>query len=101
MLWRSEFCNVLALYIRQRLLTLEECRTRLAQALELMSSREYPVALDRVLQLAATSHCTAYDCEFVALAQDLGITLVTVDKQILKDFPTIAVSLADFASTLD
>ena len=33
-----------------------------------------------------------YDCEFVALAQDLGVSLVTVDKQILEQFSYVAVS---------
>jgi predicted nucleic acid-binding protein len=47
-----------------------------------------------VLSLAAQSGCSAYDCEFVALAQDLRVPLVTTDRQILKAFPTVAVSPA-------
>ena len=39
------------------------------------------------------STCSAYDCEFVALARDLQIPLITVDRQILNDFPETAISL--------
>ena len=51
-----------------------------------------------VLDLAAASSCSAYDCEFVALAQDLGVRLVTVDKQVLKEFPTVAIALGEFVA---
>jgi len=58
-----------------------------------MKGWEYEVASFQVMELVASSECSAYDCEFVALAEDLGIPLVTVDKIILKEFPQIAVSL--------
>jgi predicted nucleic acid-binding protein len=51
---------------------------------------------NRVLRLAMESRCSAYDCEFVALAQDLGIPLVTVDRRLLNAFPSIAVSIHNF-----
>jgi predicted nucleic acid-binding protein len=46
------------------------------------------------LQLASASRCTAYDCEFVSLAMQLGVKLVTVDTALLRAFPQHAVSLA-------
>jgi predicted nucleic acid-binding protein len=66
------------------------------QAIDLMRHREFDVSSLQVLELAAASTCSAYDCEFVALAQDLGVPLVTVDRQILDQFPQIAVSLDSF-----
>jgi predicted nucleic acid-binding protein len=40
--------------------------------------------------------CSAYDCEFVALVQDIGVPLVTVDRQVLRAFPNVAISLDEF-----
>ncbi len=91
-LWRSEFRNALALYVRKGLLTLAAAQEIMDEALRLMTGREYEVVSSQVLRLAASSSCSAYDCEFVALAQDLGVPLVTVDKQVLDQFPQVAVS---------
>jgi predicted nucleic acid-binding protein len=96
LLWRSEFRNVLALYIRKHWLSLEASQQIMTEALDLMDDQEYEVDSNQVLKLAATSSCSAYDCEFVALAQELGVSLVTVDKQVLKEFPKVALSLTTF-----
>jgi predicted nucleic acid-binding protein len=93
LLWRSEFRNVLAFYVRQRRLSLEEAQQIMDEAMDLMIGQEYQVASSRVLSLAAKSRCSAYDCEFVSLAQDLGVPLVTVDKQVLEQFPAVTVPL--------
>jgi len=96
LLWRSEFRNVLALYIRKNILSLEDAVRIMETATVLMQGNEYEVASLQVLQLVAESTCSAYDCEFVALAQDLSIPLVTVDKRILGQFPQYAISLDEF-----
>lgn len=61
-----------------------------------MDGAEYAVSSTNVMRLVTKSSCSAYDCEFVALAQDLDISLVTTDKRILKAFPKTAVSLDEF-----
>lgn len=61
-------------------------------ALHLMADREYDVDSHQVLRLVTLSTCSAHDCEFVALAQELGASLVTMDKQILNDFPWLSPS---------
>ncbi len=97
LLWRSEFRNSLAGLVRRRALGLGEA-FRIAREAELvMAGREYAVVTDQVLQLAAHSGCTAYDCEFVALAQDLGVALVTSDRRVLGAFPDTAAALELFA----
>jgi predicted nucleic acid-binding protein len=53
----------------------------------------------QVLSLVAASNCSAYDCEFVALAQELGVVLVTVDKRLLDNFPDITASLSRFVAS--
>jgi predicted nucleic acid-binding protein len=99
LLWRSEFRNVLALYLRKRLLTSEDALEIIEQATAMMLGREYDVVSSRVLSLVAQSSCSAYDCEFVALAQDLGVPLVTMDKQILDQFPKVGVSLDKYLAS--
>jgi predicted nucleic acid-binding protein len=93
MLWRSEFRNVLATQVRRRSLTLALASAIQAEAEELMAGREYQVPSADVLRLAAESGCSAYDCEYVLLAQRMNARLVTSDKAVLAAFPGIAVPL--------
>jgi predicted nucleic acid-binding protein len=97
LLWRSEFRNVLALYLRQGLLSLEDAHQIMDEAMRLMRGMEYEVTSLRVLSLVASSSCSAYDCEFVALAQDLAVPVVTADRQVLDQFPETSISLDAFA----
>jgi hypothetical protein len=50
-----------------------------------------------VLELSIANGCSAYDGEFVLLAQDLGATLVTADPKLVSRFPATAVALSSFA----
>ena len=93
-LWRSEFRNVLSRYVRSNLMTLPQAIAWQAAAEELMLDRDYPVESDRVLTLAQASGCSAYDCEFVALAESLGVALITLDQRLLSAFPRVARALA-------
>ena len=93
LLWRSEMRNVLALYLRKGLLSLEDAQAMIKAASDLMHGGEYEVASDHVLALVKNSACSVYDCELVALARDLKVPLVTADRQILKDFPETALAL--------
>ena len=97
-LWCSEFRNVLAVYLRHGQLVLSDALELVATAESLVSGSEYQVESGRVLSLVAASSCSAYDCEFVALAQDLGVSLVTSDRQVLEAFPSVAVALDSFSS---
>ena len=101
LLWRSELRNVLALYIRKHLLSLADAQQIMREALLLMQGREYEVVSFQVLEFVAASACSAYDCEFVVLAADLGVSLVTVDKKVLKEFPKIAISLDEYIANLE
>lgn len=95
-LWRSEFRSILASYIRQRGLSLADAWQAHELAEGLLGAHEYSLAGQRVLELVVGSRCSAYDCEYVALADELGIPLVTADREVLRQFPDIAVSPARF-----
>ena len=86
-LWRSEWRNVLATYLRRDLLNLPAALALIEKAEAILSAHEQPVSSEQVLELASSSRCSAYDCEFVAAAQQLGVPLVTEDRMILAAFP--------------
>lgn len=96
-LWRSEFRSVLSMLLRRHNLALAEALEAAREAELLMAGREFTVETQTVLELAKESGCTAYDCEFVALASDLRVQLLTSDREILAAFPTRAVALEQFA----
>jgi predicted nucleic acid-binding protein len=98
MFWRSEFRKVLRLYMRQGKLSLAEAVQLMSEAELLFLGAEYPVDSEQVLRLVASSGCTAYDCEFVALAKQLGAPLVTTDDDVLRAFPETALALDAFVS---
>lgn len=93
-LWRSEFRNILSGYVRRKTLTFEQACSLQAEAEALLDGFEYDVQSRDVLELVRVSDCSAYDCEFIALAKKLGTKLVTMDKKLLKAFPQHAVSLS-------
>jgi len=96
-LCRSEFVNFLAQRVRRGDESLPDALLLLETALEALDEGEFPVDPQEVLRTAATSGCTGYDCEFVVLARRLGVPLVTEDRQVLRAFPGVAVSLEEFA----
>lgn len=95
-LWRSEFRSILAGYIRQRGLGLHDAWQAHELAEALFRGNEFTIRGERVLQLVAGSPCSAYDCEYVALAQELGVPLVTANRQVLRHFPAVAVRPREF-----
>ncbi len=58
-LWRSEFRNVLALYLRKSLITLEEALSLQSEMESLLRDREYEVRSFDVLTLTNQSGCSA------------------------------------------
>lgn len=95
LLWRSEFRNVLALYLRKGLIRFEQSLEIQAEMESLFQGREYEVASLEVLSLVNQSECLAYDCEFVALAKGLGVRLVTMDRKLVSSFPETGALLTD------
>ena len=95
--WRAEFRNVLAAGVRAGWLTEAEANTAYLNVQQDLDRNEFTVPTERVMQLVRNSDCSAYDCEYVALALDLGLPLVTTDKQVLRAFPKTAVALEKFA----
>lgn len=88
-LWRSEFRNLLAGYMRRGNLTFDQAFSLQTAAERLLNGREYEVDSESVLRLVSESNCSAYDCEFVVLAQRLGVPLVTMDGKVRRAFASL------------
>jgi predicted nucleic acid-binding protein len=91
-LWRSEFRNAVLGMIRARLVTPDDAAAVMRDVEETMGPHEYDVVTRDVLELALRSGCTAYDCEYVALAEALDVHLVTFDRELQRAFPERAVA---------
>ena len=97
-LWRSEFRNILALYMRKAIIDLDTAYHMQSQAEALLATNEYQVDSLSVLTLAQESGCSAYDCEFISLAKTLETTLITADRKLQKIFPRVAVSAKTYTA---
>lgn len=94
-LWQSEFRNVIAGYIR-RGMTLIQAKQVMEDAILTLENRQVLPSSEKILDLISETDCTAYDCEFIALAQQLDVSLVTADKQLLSRYPNSTISLEEF-----
>jgi predicted nucleic acid-binding protein len=97
-LWRHEYLNVLATYTRQGGATLDQTRVLWRRAVELFGAREHATDAEAALSLAVQAPVSAYDGQYLALAQQLGTVLVTEDRRLLKAFPAIARTMRAAAS---
>ena len=93
-LWRSEFRNILSGYLRRKAITFEQAISLQREAESLLEGAEFELESLAVLELVRDSDCSAYDCEFIALAMRLDTTLVTMDKKLLRAFPKRAIALS-------
>ena len=93
-LWRSEFRNILAGYLRRKAITFEQANSLQREAESLLEGAEFEVESIAVLELVRDSDCSAYDCEFIALAMKLDTKLITMDKKLLRAFPKRAIALS-------
>jgi predicted nucleic acid-binding protein len=94
-LWRSEFRNILAGYMRRKAISFEQAIILQREAESLLEGAEFEVESSAVFELVRDSDCSAYDCEFIALAMKLDTKLVTMDKKLLRAFPKRAIALSE------
>jgi predicted nucleic acid-binding protein len=93
-LWRSEFRNILAGYLLRKAITFEQANSLQREAESLLEGAEFELESLAVLELVRDSDCSAYDCEFIALAMKLDTKLITMDKKLLRAFPKRAIALS-------
>ena len=93
LLWRSELRNILTGYRRDGSLADRQVRQIMAAAEAGLVGREHHLPSDRVFAVTERFRLSAYDAEFVALAEILGVPLVTEVRAILRCWPGQALSL--------
>lgn len=92
-LWRSELRNVLANYLKAGQMNMTDASVVFQKAEELVGAEEYELETTHVLRLCAESKCSAYDCEYIALAEFLDVKMVTKDGKLARAFPRRTVLL--------
>ena len=100
--WRTtELClhetlNVLATYQRRGVLTLEQCRELLRNASRFISVAKCEVNMEASLVAATKYGITGYDAQYVALAQNLAVPLITEDRKLRQAVPDVGISMQEF-----
>ena len=95
-LWQHEFLNVLATMIKQSNRDVADALNLWQQAQTLMLNQERAIALSDALVLATTHGISAYDAQYVTLADGLNCVLVTEDKRLVQKFPGRAMTMQTY-----
>jgi predicted nucleic acid-binding protein len=98
-LWRWELRNVLATTMRVRRLPLSDALAAFAAAEQLVEEAGLEPSVEDCLRVAARGRISAWDAEFVCVAEALGVPFVTADRRLGKAFPECTVALEDAASS--
>ena len=92
LLWKSEFRNAMAGYVRNDIMSFDQTIDVIQKAERMILDKEHSVDSTDVMRLVTDSTCSAYDCEFAALARHLDAPLITSDSQLLCNFPDLALT---------
>ena len=98
-LWRHEYLNVLATFAREGGATIAEARTLWPRGVDLFGSREQGMDMESALIVATENRISAYDAQYIALAQKRQTICVTEDRRLLKRFPALTRTMQAFGAT--
>jgi predicted nucleic acid-binding protein len=82
--------------MRKNLLPFNDALEIMSESEKMLKGNEYSVNSITILDKVKSCNLSAYDIEFVALAEMLNTKLITLDKKILNEFPKITNSLLDY-----
>lgn len=94
-LWRRELRNVLATLMRVRQLPLRQALAAFSAAEALVTDATVEPSTEECLRLAARGRASAWDAEFVFVAEAAGLPLVSADRKLARAFPGRVVALED------
>jgi len=94
-IWREEFANVLATQVRAGRLKRDVALGVYGEALTALLVGETEADPMLALELAADLGISAYDAQYLALARQLGVTLLSEDAHLRRADPSRVLTLAE------
>ncbi|RKZ51076.1 MAG: VapC toxin family PIN domain ribonuclease [Candidatus Parabeggiatoa sp. nov. 3] len=94
-LWRHELISILLKIARQGSQSEADLLTIWENANALVEGNEQEVDMRQAFHLAIQHSVSSYDAQYLALAQMLGIPLVTEDRKLRRAAPNLTVSMQD------
>lgn len=95
-LWRFEFTSAVTTLVRAKALDEPKALSAITSADQVTSGREVSVDQVAAFRSAGKYNLSAYDGQYIALAEQLNARCVTSDSRMLRNVPGIAVSISDF-----
>lgn len=95
-LWRDEFLNILATYVRQGGVELEAAKQLWQTAVDLFGAKEQRADPLSALELSTRFRVSAYDAQYLAVAAGLGARLLTEDRALRQSAPEHTVTPREF-----
>ena len=86
-LWRHEFLNVLATFVRHGGGRINDAQQIWQQGLSLFGGLEQAVDMQQALVLATRHNISAYDAQYLVLASELGVLCISEDQRLVNTFP--------------
>jgi predicted nucleic acid-binding protein len=86
-LWRDEFLNILATYVRHGGAELEAAKQLWQIAVDLFGVKEQRADPLSTLELSTRFRVSAYDAQYLAVAAGLGARLLTEDRALRQSAP--------------
>ena len=95
-LYKSEIQSVLLLHIRKNIITPQNAILLMEKIEKQFEFTTMNVPSQLVFTLGERTSCSAYACEYAALALTLECPLITTDKKILQSFPSLAMTAVGY-----
>jgi predicted nucleic acid-binding protein len=97
-LWRAEFLNILAMQVQHAGVSLEAAERTWRNARSLFDQGETTVDELAALRISVRQRISAYDAQYIALAQQLGVFCLSEDRELKRKFHKLVLSMADLLS---
>lgn len=100
-LFPHEFLNLLATWYRKGFVNELQCVNAWRESAVLLKDRLIDPDWQAALVLTFKHQITAYDAQYVEVARARRLPLVTEDRELLRKFPGIAISMADYIQSVN